>query len=410
MKKIITLVFIISVSFTLNAQVIDNDPSFENKLVRKYKFKKFVDKIYKDVFKYATIYVAGDIGNAYETPYPDYFIRTNPNNLYAVPQVIDETIYHPFDYRVGFGIRKLARFDYEIKGRNYYDGTENIKALSAPTAAVKGFEYLLHWEQERQRSDVFNNSRYFLRHTGKHHIVKIEQREVGNIDFKYQSAEIRYRQPIGKKFSISAGVIARTHQKAFGYNPIELWLNETDADGDAVNPWYTLGFEYGYDDWYYTSEDQNGNEFFDWYWTDPEGNIIAYTDRQFRDLIFGELMNRYNREQWALLGAFAEYAPIIGFDFYHYDSKFWLHTYANWILPYHKYFKGNVDFSYLHRDSWGLGGHNNQSPGKQWSDYQGGLIVGWKITKTLGIFVEAEYTKFWDSEIYNSSVGLNVRL
>ena len=166
MKKLITLIFIL-ISFTLNAQVIDTDPSFENKIVRKYKFKKFVDKLYKDVFKYATVYVAGDVGNAYETQYPDYFIRTNPDNLYAIPQVIDETIYHPFDYRIGFGVRKLARFDYEIKGRNYYDGTENIKALSAPTAAVQGFEYLLHYEQERQRSDVFNNSRYFLRHTGK---------------------------------------------------------------------------------------------------------------------------------------------------------------------------------------------------------------------------------------------------
>ena len=26
------------------------------------------------------------------------------------------------------------------------------------------------------------------------------------------------------------------------------------------------------------------------------------------------------------------------------------------------------------------------------------------------IFVEGEYAKFWDSEIYNSSVGLNFRL
>jgi len=409
MKKLLTIIFIL-LAFTLNAQVIDTDPSFENKIVRKYKFKKFVNKVYKDVFKYATVYVAGDIGNAYETQYPDYFIRTNPDNLYAIPQVIDETIYHPFDYRVGFGVRKLARFDYEIKGRNYYDGTENNKALSSPTAAVKGFEYLLHWEQERQRSDVFSNSRYFLRHTGKNHIVKIEQREVGNIDFKYQSAEVRARLPIGKKFSISAGVIARTHQKAFGYNPIELWLNEVDEDGDPVNYWYTLGFDYGYEDWYYSSTDQNGNNFYDWYWTDPNGEIVAYTDRQFRDLVFGQLMNRYNQEQWALLDAFAEYAPIVGFDFYHYKPKFWVHTYANWILPYHKYFKGNVDFSYLHRNSWGLGGHNNQSDGEQWSDYQGGLIVGWKISKTLGIFVEGEYTKFWDSEIYNSSVGLNIRL
>lgn len=409
MKKIISLIFIL-ITFNVNAQVIDYDKSFENKITRKYKIKNFFKGVYNDVFKYATVYVAGDIGNAYETPYPDYFIRTNPDNLYAVPQVIDETVYHPFDYRAGFGIRKLARFDYEIKANNYYDGTENLKALSSPTAAVNGFEYLLHWEKQRQRSDVFTNSRYFLRHTGKYHIVKLEQREVGNVDFKYQSAEVRARLPIGKKFSISAGVIARTHQKAFGYNPIELWLNEIDEDGNPVNYWYTLGFDYGYDDWYYSSTDENGNDFYDWYWTNPQGDIIAWTDRQFRDLVFGDLMNRFNQEKWAELDAFAEFAPIVGFDFYHYKSKFWLHSYANWILPYHKYFRGNVDFSYLHRDSWGLGGHNNQLDGKQWSDYQGGLIIGWKITKTLGIFFEGEYTKFWDSEIYNSSVGLNVRL
>jgi len=409
MKKIISLIFIL-ITFNVHGQVIDFDKKLENKITRKYKLKNFFKNTYNNVFKYATVYVAGDIGNAYETPYPDYFIRTNPDDLYAVPQVIDETVYHPFDYRAGFGIRKLARFDYEIKGNNYYDGTENLKALSSPTAAVKGFEYLFHWEKQRQRSDVFTNSRYFLRHTGKYHIVKVEQREVGNVDFKYQSAEVRARLPIGKKFSISAGIIARTHQKAFGYNPIELWLNETDDDGNPVNYWYTLGFDYGYDDWFYSSTDENGNDFYDWYWTNPQGDIIAWTDRQFRDLVFGDLMNRFNQEKWAELDAFAEFAPIVGFDFYHYKSKFWLHSYANWILPYHKYFRGNVDFSYLHRDSWGLGGHNNQLAGKQWSDYQGGLIIGWKITKTLGIFIEAEYTKFWDSEIYNSSVGLNVRL
>jgi hypothetical protein len=26
------------------------------------------------------------------------------------------------------------------------------------------------------------------------------------------------------------------------------------------------------------------------------------------------------------------------------------------------------------------------------------------------LFVEGEYTKFWDSKIYNSSVGLNITL
>ena len=44
---------------------------------------------------------------------------------------------------------------------------------------------------------------------------------------------------------------------------------------------------------------------------------------------------------------------------------------------------------------------------EQWDDYQAGIIFGWKLSKTIGIFAEGEYTKFWDSEIYNSSVGVN---
>ena len=67
----------------------------------------------------------------------------------------------------------------------------------------------------------------FLGIRGKYHIAKIESRQEGNVGFKYNSAELRARLPIGKKFSISAGVIARTHEQAFGYNPVEIWLNET---------------------------------------------------------------------------------------------------------------------------------------------------------------------------------------
>ena len=38
---------------------------------------QFLKDLYKDVFKYATVYVAGDIGNAYETQRPDYFLCKN---------------------------------------------------------------------------------------------------------------------------------------------------------------------------------------------------------------------------------------------------------------------------------------------------------------------------------------------
>ena len=54
--------------------------------------------------------------------------------------------------------------------------------------------------------------------------------------------------------------------------------------------------------------------------------------------------------------------------------------------------------------------YRTKDGGKNWIDYQAGLVFGWKINRSLGIFFEGEYTKFWDSKIYNSSVGLNITL
>ena len=316
------------------------------------KKSNFFKEVYNDFLKYGTFYAAGNVGNA-KMENKEYFVRTNPDDLYAIPDVVDETVYHPYDYRYGFGIRKLARFDYESKPGNFWTGNQNIEkqtALSAPTSAVKGLEYLLHWEKERQDGEEFTNKRLFVRHTGKYHIGKFEAREQGNVGFEYTSGEIRARLPIGKKFSISAGAIYRTHQQPYGYNPIEIWLNETATwtnpnTGESfeypANPWYSLGFLYGYDDIYYTSTDENGVESSDWYWIDGDGSIVAYTDLQFRDDVFFELMNRFNEEAWSELEPFAEIAPIVGFDFYHYTANFWFYAYGNYLLPFLKYVSGN---------------------------------------------------------------------
>lgn len=372
------------------------------------KAQDFVNSLYKDFLKYGTLYGAGEVRNSVEAPYPTYVVRTNENgSLYDIPRVEDNTIKYPFDYRYGFGIRKLARFDYERKPKNYYDGTEDQLVFTAPSSAIQGLEYQFHKEWERWMGREFDNSRYFLKHTGKYHIVKAESRKVDRINLKYQSAETRARLPIGKKFSISAGAIFRTHDRPYGYNPIEIWLNETDDTGNAVNPWYTLGYQYGYNDVFYTQTTANGDTTQDWCWVDPDGNEVAHSDLAFRENVFPSLMNRYNNEIWSQLSRFGEIAPVIGFDFYHYESKFWLHAYANWILPYHHYVMGDEDFSYLHRDNWGKGGHNNLLEGKQWSDYNFGANLGWKVGKNLGIFVEGEYSKMWDSQLYQTTFGLN---
>ena len=393
MKQLILVLFAAVIAVSANAQ----------------EKKNLFKSIYKDLFQYSTIYIAGDIQNPKEQP-KDYFVRTNPSgNLYEPPVVVDGTDVYDFDYRYGFGIRKLARFDYEFKSSHYYDGTESNVGLAASNSPIKGLEYVFHTEKERSRDEVFKNHRYFLKHSGKYHMVKVESRKQGKINFNYKSAEVRAKLPIGKKFSLNAGVIYRTHERPYGYNPIEIWLNETDENGWPINYWYQLGYNYGFTDQWVTI-DIDGEEIYDYYWYDPQGNVVAYTDLQFRDTVFENLINRYNNEQWDLLDPFGVLSPVVGFDFYHYKNNFWLHAYGSYLLPYHRYLKGDEDFSYLNRNNWGLGGLRQDSDLEQWEDYQAGVVFGWKLSKNIGVFVEGEYTKFWDSKIYNSSVGLNITL
>ena len=393
MKQLILVLFAAVIAVSANAQ----------------EKKNLFKSIYKDLFQYSTIYVAGDIQNPKEQP-KDYFVRTNPSgNLYEPPVVVDGTDVYDFDYRYGFGIRKLARFDYEFKSSHYYDGTESNVGLAASNSPIKGLEYVFHTEKERSRDEVFKNHRYFLKHSGKYHMVKVESRKQGKINFNYKSAEVRAKLPMGDKFSFNAGVIYRTHERPYGYNPIEIWLNETDENGWPINYWYQLGYNYGFTDQWVTI-DIDGEEIYDYYWYDPQGNVVAYTDLQFRDTVFENLINRYNNEQWDLLDPFGVLSPVVGFDFYHYKNNFWLHAYGSYLLPYHRYLKGDEDFSYLNRNNWGLGGLRQDSDLEQWEDYQAGVVFGWKLSKNIGVFVEGEYTKFWDSKIYNSSVGLNITL
>ena len=370
----------------------------------------------KDLFKYSTFYAAGDINNSYEPTRKEYFVRTNDNgSIYSIPVVVDGTEYNPFDYRIGLGIRKLARFDYERKPGVFWTGDQERErqiALSAPNSAVDGFEYLLHWEKERQRGEVWTNSRYFLRHTGKYHIAKIESREQGAFDFNYRSAELRGRLPINKKLALSGGLMFRTHERPYGYNPFEIWVNELDDTGSLLNPWYTLGYQMGYTDQIYTEtyiDPVTGEEVerTDWFWLNPSGDRIADSDLEFRDGVFRELINEFNNNAWNQLGTFGLISPVIGLDFYHYDPKFWVHAYGNWLLPLHKYIMGDELCNYGNRNNWGKGGLSEDSEFEQWNDWQFGLNTGYKITKSLGLFIEGEYTKFWDTQIFYSTFGLN---
>ena len=368
-------------------------------------------EIYKDFLKYGTVYAAGDISNSVEAAEPTFVLRTNNDgSIYSIPRIENSTDVFPFDYRYSIGIRKLARFDYERKPKNFYDGNESQLVYSAPTSAIKGLEYQFHLENERWNGRTFKNHRVFIKHTGKYHIVKLESREVSKINLNYKSAELRGRLPIGKKFSISGGVVARGHERAYGYNPFEIWLNEMELDINGTpyytNPWYSLGYDYGYSD-HFTQTTTDGDTTQDWIWRDGDGNQVADSDLEFREEVFPSLINRYNRELWDVLDPFVEIAPIIGFDFYHYKSNFWLHAFGNYILPYHNYIKGSEEFSYLNRNNWGAGGLRQDSELEQWSDYSMGVAFGWKVGNNIGVFAEGEYSKMWDSRLFQTTFGIN---
>ena len=66
--------------------------------------------------------------------------------------------------------------------------------------------------------------------------------------------------------------------------------------------------------------------------------------------------------------------------------------------------------NYVERKRGELGGlfsYHNFNDGEQWYDYSGGLILGTKISKSLGLFIEGKYNKYWNKEWYDFKCGIN---
>ena len=104
------------------------------------------------------------------------------------------------------------------------------------------------------------------------------------------------------------------------------------------------------------------------------------------------MLSDYTIKERNALPAQWNYSFVLGFDFYHYTKDFWLHSWGN-VMPVH--IKTNSEYSY----------HNFNNG--QWIDYSGGLIFGYKATKSLGVFLEGKYNKYWNRRWHNFSVGIN---
>jgi hypothetical protein len=322
----------------------------------------------KKVFKFSTFYGAVNGG----TSLSDVDIYSVTNGLET------QTIITPFDYSITFGVRKIARMGYEPK-EAFKTGMETSFSDAATIGKVKGFEFLFEVDYKRQQGENYIDQNHFLRYVSDKYILKGEYLEDGFADIKYFETSQRYRWKKDKKLSFNLGAVQRLSEP-YGYDPLAEWQLSNN------NLHYTfLAIEEGYS---VKFDGQGGEEYFD-----PSGNSVAASTEVWEAVVIPTVLSDYTERKRNELKQTIQHSFVVGFDYYHYTKTYWLHSWGN-LMPYH-YDDGN-EFSY-HK-------YNNE---KQWYDYSGGLIFGYKYNKHLGVFVEGKYNKYWNREWHDFSLGIN---
>ena len=291
------------------------------------------------------------------------------------PSLTEETISTPFDYTLAFGVRKIARLDYENRKNVFYNGTESSVSDAATVGNVEGLEYLFEFDYKRQQGSKFVDQQHFLRYVHDHWILKVEYVQDGFADLKYFEASQRYRYNVAKEFSLNLGLVQR-FSEPYGFDPLD-GLQSSEALALLINEvGYTTNFQ--------------GK------WTHPNGNVVASTDEEFKLVEAPKALSEYVDQERALLPYQWNHSLVIGYDYYHYTKSFWLHSWAS-VLPLHVSAKN--EYSYT-----------NFVDGNTWFDYTGGLILGWQVNKRLGLFSEGKYHKYWNRVWHDFSVGFNYRI
>jgi len=320
---------------------------------------------FKKAFKFSTFYVASNGGTSLAA-----------EDVYSVDgsTLVYDTIFTPFDYSLTMGIRRIKRFPYEARTQ-FKDGTETSFS-DAASIGLSAFEYLFEIDYRRQEGVEYFDQNHFLRYVKPLWLAKVEYLKEGFADIEYFEATERLRINSKGKLSFNIGAVHRLAEP-YGYDPLEEWITQSGS----VH--YTqLAIEEGYSVDVFQSEYYNSN-----------GNVVATNSAVWEEVIIPGVLKDYVERKRNELPSQLQHSLVVGFDFYHYNKNFWLHSWGN-LMPYH-YDDGN-EFSY-----------HNFNDGEQWNDYSGGLIFGYKLNKNLGCFVEGKYNKYWNKEWYDFKCGIN---
>ena len=384
MKKILILVLAL-ITLKTTAQDTTVTPTIFTKIAEMNLDLKTVEwkPLWKDITKFATVYGAVNGGTS-----------LSDVDVYSVTDGLQtQTVQTPYDYSVILGVRKIARMGYEPK-EAFKNGLESSFSYASTIGKVKGFEYLFELSYVRQEGENYNNQHHFLRYIADEYILKGEYLEDGFADIKYFETSQRYRHKIENfgdiipdlpevfkkgRLSVNIGAAQRLSEP-YGFDPLAEWQLSNG------NLHYTfLAIEEGYS---MDFDGQGGVEYLD-----PSGNIVATSTEIWEGVVIPTVLSDYTEKKRNELENTIQHSLIVGFDYYLYTKKLWLHSWGN-LMPYH--YDAGDEFSY-----------HKYNDGEQWYDYSGGLIFGWKLDKHLGVFVEGKYNKYWNREWHDFSLGIN---
>ena len=284
-------------------------------------------------------------------------------------QLVEVTQVSKPNYNLTIGLRKIARFDYQVKQGNFYTGSEDESSDYATISNAPGLEYLFRYSSIRNRGVQFKQQEYKVRYISNNYTARASYVNDGLIDLKYTLGEFRLRKNFGN-LDLTVGVAHRSHP-VYGYSPIEAWFAIPEN-----KHWWQLAYEFGYTD----TEDHE--------WSYEE-EVIAESDPEFYNYHFGDAVNEYNKQQLRAMGLQQEVSGVIGADYYFYSSHTWIHSWAS-VYPIHK---GFSDFSYNY-------------PGNS-TEWDIGVVFGVKFNNHFSIFVEGRHLKYWDINSYEMQTGIN---
>ena len=318
-----------------------------------------------DFFKYSTIYTSMSI-NTSMVEDEDYISISKGYE--------DVTQVNPYDYNLTIGIRKIARFDYEYKVKTWYYGNEKAISDNSTIGNANGWEYLFNYSFIRSRGDKYTEQNFWLRYLGTRCVTKLQYTDNQRVDLKYNSFDTRLRITKGD-FDFSLGGVFRIHNP-YGIVPIrDIWVQGEQSFSQLAQ------------DFGYSSEFVNGS----WHWF-KDGELLATSNDEFYKHYFGQAIADFNTQELEKLGMQKELSLVMGVEYYKYNPNFWLHIWAN-LMPLHY---GLDSFSYEYGE--------NALDGLEWDT---GVILGVRINKHLGLFVEGVHQKVWGKEIYECKFGFN---